>query len=509
MRTAVALAAALIACATAKEHSPAPAPQLDEKALSDSCARGFATDCRTLGRAHFAGEGTLARDDRLAAALAMTGCEMGDPAACSDLGVLYALGRGVPQNDERASALARRACEQGAAIACSNQGALLAEGAGRTQGEKDVEARIVRLFRKACDAGAAEGCTNLGTVLEAGKLTVRDVRASARAHRRACDAGFALACHRLALLLPERPDAAPDLNATALESRACRAGIAPACYAVSEAIPGVSSRTPAARLVDDRWAFAVGIPGTGGFSPGELAGVPASSGARSISDVKNPPQPLLAEVPAALHDRLGLALAPREAEPVDRPVGLLLALRRHQLGQCNDAPRATAARVEVFATFVVDRDGRPASVHAAGTPADSPLEECVASAVAGWEFPADPGGYYGPFVTRYEFEAPPAGPRPEIAGPGSLKPQLKDPTCVERALQLPPEYRRSTGSVTVKLAVDGSGKPGLVYALTPAPDAILSAVTAAVLGCAFEAGGDVDGRPAPRWMTLTVRLDAR
>src|SRR5512138_3583739 len=102
---------------------------LDEAALAGRCARGFATDCRDLGRARLVGDG-VARDDRLAASYLTRACELGDPAGCADLGVLYAIGRALPQSDDRSVALARRACEQGLALACSNLGALLAEGVG-------------------------------------------------------------------------------------------------------------------------------------------------------------------------------------------------------------------------------------------------------------------------------------------------------------------------------------------------------------------------------------------
>ncbi len=507
MRTA-AVFATLLACATANERRPVSQETFDEQALAVRCERGFAADCRTLGRAHLAGD-ALPRDDRLGSALLIQACEIGDPAACSDLGVLYALGRGVPQSDERAGALARRACEQGAAIACSNQGVLLAAGAAPSAGGKELEARIVRSFRTACDAGVPEGCANLGAVLEAGRLTAPDAKAAARAYRGACEAGFALACHRLALLVADRPDAAPDLTATALEARACRAGIAPACYAVSEAPPPATARTPAAQLVDDRGSFALGIPGMGGFSPGELTPVRAAGAVRAIADVQRPPRRVQEEIPPDLRDRLGVALPPREGDASDRPVELLVTLRRHQLGQCNEAARSAAgARTEAFATFVVDRDGRPVNVKAASVPPDGPLEECVGAVVAGWEFPGDPGGYSGPYLARLAYDAAP-GPRPELTPPGGLRPALREPACVERGLRIPPEYEGSTGTVTIKVAVDDAGKPGLVQAVTPVPEAILSAVGAAVRSCAWRAGGDADGRPTPQWVTLTVKLDAR
>jgi TPR repeat protein len=517
MRTALAVAAALASCATVPERPSSP-PLPDGAAADARCRNGYAVDCRELGRARVA-PGAPERDDRLGAALIMQACELGDPAACSDLGVCYALGRGVAQSDERAAALSRRACEQGAAVACSNQGALLAEGAagaareahstGSGQGPEARSARIVRLFRTACDAGAPEGCANLATALEAGSLAVRDARAAARAFRRACDAGLALACHRLALLVGERPDVAPDLTATQLQARACGAGIAPACFAVSERTPPEGARTPAARLVDDRRSYVLGVPGMGGFSPGELSAVRGHGPRRTLEDVRRPPAALAAAVPAALRGRLGVDAAPRPAEGSDPPVELLVALRRHQLGQCYEAPRAARGTATLaYATFFVTADGRPLDVRAATSPPDPPLDACVADVVSAWEFPASPGGVEGPYLVRHEYEPAPAA-APAYAGPGSLRPALRDPGCVERELRVPPELRGSTGSVTVKVAVDPAGAPALLHAVAPAPDALLAAVAEAVGRCRWSPGADAEGRPASLWVTLTVKIDGR
>lgn len=512
--TCAVAAATLLACAPGGASRPLPAARegLDEAGLSAGCARGLAVDCRTLGRARLGGE-DLPRDDRLAASELMLACELGDPAACGDLGVLYAVGRGLPQSDERAAALSRRACEQGAAIACSNHAALLAEGAVPDRAAETREARaarILRAFRTACDAGVPEGCTNLGAALEGGELAVSDPRAAARAHRRACDAGLALACHRLALLVSERPEVAPDLTATALQARACRAAVAPACFAVSERVPEEGARTPAARLVDERTSFALGVPGTGGFSPGELSAVRAAGPRRNVGDVRSPPQATVDAVPEGLRARLRLDLPPRADPAGDAAVERLVALRRHQLGQCHEAPRAAGApAADGYATFFVDGDGRPIEVRAATTTGDAPLEACLAELVTAWEFPGSPRGVHGPFLARHAFDAAAADGAPGYAGPGALRPAQREPGCVERRLAVPAEYRTSTGSVTVKLAVDRAGAPALVHALTPAPEPILAAVADAVRRCAWSPGADSDGRPATLWLTLTVNLAAR
>jgi TPR repeat protein len=518
MRSAavVAAAATLAACASAPAGRPpaaagasAVAPAPDEGALAARCARGFAPECRELGRARLLASPP---DPRLGAALVTKACELGDAAACSDLGVLYAVGRGVAQSDERAAALVRRACEQGSALACSNEGALLAEGAAPpAAGEprEALDARIVRRFRTACDAGVPEGCANLGTALDAGRLAERDVKAAARAYRKACEAGFALACHRMAALVKERPDVAPDLTATALEVRACKAAIAPACFAASRATPPDGPRTPAARLVDAAGACALGIPGAGGYSPGELSSREVSGERRRLSDLERPPAALQEAIPPGLRAQLGMNAPAREGSGDDPPVDVLVALRRYQLGQCDEAPRAAARpATEALAVFFLDGDGRAVEVRTATAPADRALEDCAREVVSGWEFPASSGGLGGPYLARYAFEAA-SGPAPDHAGPGALRPALRDPACVERGVVVPAEYRESTGAVTVKLAVDATGAPGLVHALAPVPDPILAAVADAVRRCAWSPGAGEDGRPVPLWTTLVVRIEAR
>lgn len=492
---------------------PPAAPRVDAAALAARCGRGFPSDCRELGRAYLSGHG-VARDARLGAAHVLAACEMGEPSACGDLGVLYAIGRGLPQSDERALALSRRACDQGAALACSNLGALHAEGVGgpppRGAPGEDPGAPMLRLFRKACDAGVPEGCANLGTALAGGALAVRDVRVAARALRRACEQGFALGCHRLALLVGERSELAPDLGAKALLAGACQGGVAPACAAAGEATPAPSPRAPAARLAGDPRTFALGIPGTGGFSAGELAGRDGARARRSLADLRAPPEALQLRVPEPLRARLGVDGAPAaDRAGGDRAVELLVALRRPQLGQCYEAPRAGAGQLtEAFAVFALDGDGRPSDVRVAAQPADAALEECVRGVVDGWDFPSAPEGFSGPFLARFEYEAAP-GRAAEYAAPGGLRPALREPGCVERRLRVPPEYVGSTGSVTVKLAVNERGAPALVHALGPVPDAIVDAVDAAVRGCPWAPGGDADGRPVPMWTTVTVRVEAR
>ena len=510
------LAALLLggACATPGGGVPTPGPGPLAAAptagdLSEArCARGFPVACRDLGRAHLGG--ARARDDRLAAAYATKACETGEASGCADLAVLAALGRGVPQDDARAAALSRRACDAGSALGCSNLAVLAVEGVARFTPRPDEATqgggRPLHLLRTACDAGVPEGCLNLAAVLEAGVLAKRDAPAAARALARACDAGLALACHRLALLAVKDPGAAPGADPAGLRARACRAAISPACDLAGQPVPPPGLATPAPRLVDEPRSLALGIPGAGGFHPGDMAQV-ASRARHTREEMRRPPQALVEAVPAALRPRLQLSPPVREGGGVDPPVDLLVALRRQQLGACYEGPRQhPGVRTEVLVAFLVEADGKPVEVRAAAQPADAALEACAGELVSAWEFPVPDGGLGGPYLARYAFEAAPAGAPPQFQPPGGLRPSLKVPGCLEQRLRVPPDYRGTVGSATVKLAVDGLGAPLLLHPVTPAPEPLLAAIDEAVRACEWLPGADASGRKATLWVTVPVRL---
>lgn len=516
MRAIAATTAALILAACAGPGGPAAGrrPDVDAAELSGRCARGYSTSCRELGRAHFLGDG-VEQDDRMAAALLTKACEMGDPGGCGELAVLYAVGRGLRQSDGQSAALSRRACEQGFALGCSNLGALVADGAADANLRPEEEAagpgsRIMRWFRTACDAGAPEGCLNLGTEHESGRHAERDLALAARHYRRACDMGQPVACYRLSLLLGAQPSLVPDLASTLVARRACRGGVRPACETAGEPAGVAPARGPADRLVVLRDSFALGFPGSGGFHAAELSRGTVAVTRASIADATRPTPSVKLAAPPSVRARLGFDVEPRAVDEPDAPVELLIALRRQQLGQCYEQARTDAGRrTELFLAFAVDGDGRPSRVRAAAEPADPLLEVCGIDLVSTWEFPVPKGGVSGPFLLRHPFEAAPPGPAPAFAGRGFLRPAARAAGCVEAKLQIPPDYRGTVGSLTVKFAVDGSGAPVLYHPLTPAPDSIVAAVGEAIRRCEWSPGADPNGRSVPLWLTLPVRIEAR
>ena len=111
--------------------------------------------------------------------------DQGDALAQSNLGWLYANGRGVVKNDAEAARWYRLAADQGRANAQSNLGVLYRSGRGVAQ--NDAEA--VRWFRMGADQGYADAQSNLGTMYEQGRGVVQNDAEAVRWYRLAADQG--------------------------------------------------------------------------------------------------------------------------------------------------------------------------------------------------------------------------------------------------------------------------------------------------------------------------------
>ena len=86
--------------------------------------------------------------------------EAGNATAQNNLGTMYALGDGVPQNFKEALKWFRLAAEQGDEVAQNNLGLSYAQGAGVATDDKEA----VKWFRKAAEQGYAEAQFNLGAM---------------------------------------------------------------------------------------------------------------------------------------------------------------------------------------------------------------------------------------------------------------------------------------------------------------------------------------------------------
>ena len=125
--------------------------------------------------------------------------EQGDASAQFNLGLMYATGRGVPQDEAEAVRWSRLAADQGLAVGQSNRGS--AEGRGVPQ--DDAEA--VRLFRLAAELGHASAQSNLGSMYAEGRGVPQDDAEAVRWSRLAADQGNALGQYNLGVIYAERP----------------------------------------------------------------------------------------------------------------------------------------------------------------------------------------------------------------------------------------------------------------------------------------------------------------
>ena len=131
------------------------APALPE--IFPLAEQGHADAQFQLGLMYALGEG-VPKDDVEAVKWLCMAAEQGHAGAQNNLGFMYALGRGVPEDDVEAMKWLHLAAEQGHAGAQNNLGGMYALGRGVR--EDDVEA--VKWYRLAAEQGVVEAQYNLG-----------------------------------------------------------------------------------------------------------------------------------------------------------------------------------------------------------------------------------------------------------------------------------------------------------------------------------------------------------
>jgi TPR repeat protein len=120
----------------------------------------------------------------------------GDPKAENEVAVIYANGRGVPQDYRAAVNWLRKAVDQGYAPAEFNLGQLYFAGKG---GPKD-ESEAVRLIRDAADHGVAAAQSRMGSMYLAGEGVHQSDPDAMKWYHLAADQGDALAERQLGLM---------------------------------------------------------------------------------------------------------------------------------------------------------------------------------------------------------------------------------------------------------------------------------------------------------------------
>lgn len=210
---------------------PAPVAAVAPAALShaDSTARacdaGTAGACTDLGVLYAEGKG-VTQDLPRARSLYQRACDGGNSPGCTNLGNMYNNGSGGPQDAVRARSLYQRGCDGGNAVGCNNLGFMYEHAMG---GPVDLgQARV--LYQRGCDGGDLVSCSNLGLLYAFGRGVTTDYARARALYQRACDGGAARGCTNLGVLYQRGLGVATDVGqARTLFQRACGAGDNDAC----------------------------------------------------------------------------------------------------------------------------------------------------------------------------------------------------------------------------------------------------------------------------------------
>jgi len=137
-----------------------------------------------LGWMYAEGRG-VEQDDYEAIRLFRNAAEMGDIAAMTNLGRMYVLGRGVAQDDDEAIRWYRKAVDKGYPNAMASLGWMYTEGRGVARDD----AQAIRLYREAVEQGDPEAMEGLGRMYVLGRGVIQDDAEAIRWYRKAVDKG--------------------------------------------------------------------------------------------------------------------------------------------------------------------------------------------------------------------------------------------------------------------------------------------------------------------------------
>ena len=157
-------------------------------------------------------------------------CEGGDLDACTQLGVQYARGDGVPSDRFRASQLFRKGCAGDHAHACM----FLAEAYRKGEGAGADTAKAQELYIKACELGDGLACRSVGDMYILGNLYGTDGRTAGLWYQMGCELGDGQACTAAGLWM-ERGDVmdADPTKAAAMFEQGCTLGHTRGCTMIA------------------------------------------------------------------------------------------------------------------------------------------------------------------------------------------------------------------------------------------------------------------------------------
>lgn len=148
-------------------------------------------DCKRIADKYLGGDG-VPKNELRARQFYERGCEKGDGASCSQVGVF----RERSVNYAGAYEMYERACKLGFGLGCSNQGYLLEKG----WGVPADRAQAFQLYDLACKRGFADGCNNLGWLNLQDEQGPESLEHAEQNLQTACNANYALGCLNLGWL---------------------------------------------------------------------------------------------------------------------------------------------------------------------------------------------------------------------------------------------------------------------------------------------------------------------
>lgn len=165
-------------------HVPLPATAQSQEMMA-SCMGGDTEACLDGTRA-----AQSAGDFTLMLTFVKRGCELNNTISCSDLGMAYLVGRGVPRDVAKAKPLIQKGCRQGYGRACANLGYMHYTGTGVPQNTR----KAVRFYTQGCEGRSGAACANLGLMYDMGDGVAQDFTKADRYFEQACDLGHVAAC---------------------------------------------------------------------------------------------------------------------------------------------------------------------------------------------------------------------------------------------------------------------------------------------------------------------------
>jgi len=222
------LFAALGAAALAQEVRAPP----DVRAVEDQCRKGAAAACTNAGVIYHEGMG-VPRDSAKGTGFFQRACDGGDPRGCSNLGITHVKESITEAEAVVAVHLLERGCTGNDALGCRSLGWMYDHGHG-VQADParalQLYAKALALYQKDCGSGDGRACTMVGVSAGEGKGSARDEKRAVEFYQRGCDLRDGLGCKYLAEAYEQGTGITRDrIQALAVRNKACAIGYTPAC----------------------------------------------------------------------------------------------------------------------------------------------------------------------------------------------------------------------------------------------------------------------------------------